>query len=90
MATRLPAGRGWELSTRAMSNCSSRVSTRITPAWWNRASTAVSELAMAAVCDDAARDPTGVRPLLTATIGLRRDTRRAIRLNLRGLPNDSR
>ena len=62
----------------------------MTPAWRNRASTAMSGLAIAAVCDDAARTPAADRPLLTATIGLRRDTRRAMRANLRGLPNDSR
>ena len=90
MATRCPRGSGWEPSTSAMSNSSSRVSTRMTPACRNRASTAMSGLAIAAVCDDAARTPAADRPLFTATIGLRRDTRRAMRANLRGLPNDSR
>ena len=47
-------------------------------------------LAIAAVCEEAARTPAAERPLLTATIGLRRDTRRAMRANLRGLPKDSR
>ena len=42
------------------------------------------------MCDEAARLPAGVRPLFTTTIGLCRETRRAIRANLRGLPNDSR
>ncbi|HET6950442.1 MAG TPA: hypothetical protein VFI47_08705 [Acidimicrobiales bacterium] len=73
-----------------MSNISSSVSTRTTPVWPKSASTATPGLAMAAVCDDAARTPAAERPLFTATIGLRRDTRRAMRLNFRGLPNDSR
>jgi hypothetical protein len=50
----------------------------------------MSGLARAAVCDEAARLPAVVRPLLTATIGFFRETRRATRLNVRGLPNDSR
>ena len=33
--------------------------------------------------------PVAAAPVLTATTGLVRDTRRAIRANLRGLPNDS-
>ena len=37
-----------------------------------------------------ARAPAAERPLLTATIGLLRPTRRAIRANFRALPNDSR
>jgi len=65
-----------------MSNSSSRVSTRMTPACRNRASTAMSGLASAAVCDEAARTPADDRPLLTATMGLRRDTLRAMRANL--------
>ncbi len=66
------------------------VSTRMTPAWRNSASTATSGLASAAVCDDAARVPARERPLFTATIGLWREIRRASRANLRGFPNDSR
>ncbi len=64
---------------------------RITPACWNSASTVTSEAASSApVCDELALAPAAERPLLTATIGLRRPTRRAIRENRRGLPNDSR
>ena len=63
---------------------------RITPAWWKSASTAASELVSAAVCDPAAFAPADVRPLLSARIGFERETRRAMRANLRGLPNDSR
>ena len=40
--------------------------------------------------EPAARAPASERPALTATIGLRLPTRRAIRANLRGFPNDSR
>ena len=39
---------------------SSSVRARITPAWWNRASTAASEPASAAVCELAARAPVPV------------------------------
>ena len=61
----------------------------MTPAWRNIASTA---------CDGAAilrtacpiGTPCVLRPDFTAITGLRRETRRAIRLNLRGLPIDSR
>ena len=90
MAMRRPAGSGWRPRTSATSKSSSIVSTRTTPVWWNRASTARSDDANAAVCDDAARVPAWLRPLFTTTIGLLRPTRRAIRLNLRGFPNDSR
>ncbi len=69
---------------------SSRVSARITPAWWNSASTAASPAAIAAVCEDAARRPAPVRPAFTATMGLCRQTRRAIRANRRGSGTDSR
>ena len=41
-------------------------------------------------CRGDPRLPAGVRPLFTTMIGLRRDTRRAIRANFRGFPNDSR
>ena len=61
-----------------------------TPAWWKSASTAASEPASAAVCELAARAPARVVPAFIARIGFRRATRRAIRPNLRGLPNDSR
>ena len=90
-ATRLPRGSGWRASTPAASNISPTVSARSTPACANSASTVTSEAASSApVCDDAARWPAAVRPLLTATIGLSFVMRRAIRPNRRGLPNDSR
>ena len=64
---------------------------RTTPAWRNSASTVTSEAASRAPAgDELARAPAAERPLLTATIGLRRPTRRAIREKRRGLPNDSR
>ena len=89
-ATRRPAGAGWAEITAATSNISSSVPARITPAWWNSASTAVSPAASAAVCEDAARRPAPVRPAFTATMGLCRQTRRAIRANRRGSGTDSR
>ena len=89
-ATRRPAGTGWADSTAATSNISSSVPARMTPAWWNSASTATSPAASAAVCEDAARRPAPVRPDFTATIGLCRDTRRAILANRRGSGTDSR
>ena len=88
--TRPPRGSGWRASTSATSKSSSVLSTRMTPVWRNSASTTSSELARAAVCEAAPRVPGALRPLLTATIGLFPLTRRAIRLNLRGLPKDSR
>ena len=65
------------------------MSTWITPAWRNIASTA----ACGASIDRTAwpiGTPWVVRPERTAMIGLLRETRRAIRENLRGLPIDSR
>ncbi len=88
--TRRPSGIGWLASTADTSNSSSRVEVRITPAWWNRASTATSMLARAPVWLLAARVPAAVRPDFTATMGLRRAMRRAIRAKRRGLPKDSR
>ena len=91
IATRRPAGTGWLANSEATSNSSARVSVRITPAWWNRASTVTSEAASSApVWEELARAPATERPLLTASTGLVLATRRAIRANLRGLPNDSR
>ncbi len=64
---------------------------RMTPAWRKSASTVTSEAATSApVCDAVASAPARERPLLTATIGLVRPTRRASREKRRGLPNDSR
>ena len=63
---------------------------RITPAWRKSASTAASEPASAAVCELAALMPASVVPPFIARIGFVRATRRAMRANARGLPNDSR
>ena len=89
MLTRRPCGSGWKLSCIATSNSSLSVSTWMTPDWWNISSTAAGGSWVArTVC------PSGMpwedRPDFTATIGLDREVRRAIRLNLRGLPMDSR
>ena len=87
-ATRGPAGSGWWDSSRAVSNSSASVSTRMTPACSNNARTLASSIG--SVC--AASPATGrvCRPLFTATIGLVRASRRATRANFRGLPNVSR
>ena len=74
----------------AVSKSSSIVSVRMTPLWRKSAFTAASEPASAPVCDVAAREPPGVRPLFTAMMGFVRATRRASCVNLRGFPNDSR
>ena len=68
---------------------SSSVSTWMIPAWRNIASTAAwgAEICRT-VCPIGT--PCVVRPDRTATTGLRSETRRAIRENLRGLPIDSR
>ena len=91
MATRCLWGTGCIDSSAATSNRPSMVSARTTPAWRNSASTVTSEAATnAPVCDELARAPAAERPLLIAMIGFVRATRRAIRPNLRGFPNDSR
>ena len=67
------------------------MSVRITPDCAKSASTVASDAASSApVCEPAARAPAGVRPPLTATIGLWAATARATRENRRGLPKDSR
>ena len=68
--TRLPRGSGGPTSTRAVSNSWRTVCTRITPACSYSAAVVGSPEA----------------PARTATMGLRRDRRRAMRANLRGLP----
>jgi hypothetical protein len=84
--TRLPCGSGWVERSVATSISSSSDEARITPAWRKSASTAVSEPARAAVCELAAFAPAAVAPLLSASTGLRRATRRATRPKVRGLP----
>ena len=88
-ATRRPRGSGWWASSWATSNISSRVSTWITPAWRNMASTAWLGAANLRTIWPMGT-PWVVRPDRTARIGLRSETRRAMRENLRGLPIDSR
>ena len=88
--TRLPSGSGWVASREATSSSSDRVSVRITPTWSKRASTVRSEAAIRApVCELVARRPAAERPLFTATMGISRPTRRAIREKRRGSLNDS-
>ncbi len=89
MATRDPVGRGWWASSCATSNISSRVSTWMIPAWRNIASTASGGATILRTAWPIGT-PCVVRPERTAMTGLRRETRRAIRENLRGLPIDSR
>jgi hypothetical protein len=90
IANRSPAGNGWSTSSRAVSSSSPSVSQRMTPACVNSVSTVTSGAAAAAVCEAPAREPLTVRPLLTASTGLRRASARATRANRRGLPTDSR
>ena len=85
-----PVGNGWQASTVAAPSRSVRLSTAITPAWRNSASRVTAGVAVAAVCEAAARRATSDVPDRTASTGLVRPSRRAIRANLRGLPNDSR
>jgi hypothetical protein len=60
------------------------------PAWRNRASEAISEVAKEPVCEEAARDPAGLLPLLTTMMGFVVETLLAKRAKVRGLPKDSR
>ena len=68
-ATRLPAGSGWVVSNSATSNSSARLAVRITPDASNSACTLASGTSTEVCCKPATIEP---RPLLTATIGLRR------------------
>ena len=89
IATREPLGSGWCASSWATSNILSRVLTWMIPACLNMASTASGGAAMARTAWPIGT-PCVVRPDRTAMIGLTRETLRAIRENLRGLPIDSR
>jgi hypothetical protein len=62
----------------------------MTPACRSSASTTWSDSASAPVCELAARDPARERPDLTAMIGFRRATRRAIFEKRTGFPKLSR
>ncbi len=89
-ATRRPSGSGWLASIEATSSISARLSVRITPACWKRASTVTSEAAsIAPVWELVARAPAAERPLFTTTIGFTLPTRGATREKRRGSLNDS-
>ena len=90
MATRRPRGTGWLARSIATSNSSSIVSVRMTPAWPSSASTPTSMPAREPVCELAARAPASVRPLFTTTMGLVRETRRAISMKRFVFPRFSR
>ncbi len=89
MATRRPAGSGWQDRKAAASISSPRLRVAMMPAWPKSASWVTSGVAEAAVCDAAARWPATDRPPMTVSTGSLRPTRRAVRANPRGLPNDS-
>ena len=84
-----PAGTGWLASSAVVSTRSPKPCVVMTPACSNRASRLTSGVATAAVCEAAARWPASDRPASTARTGMLAPTRRAVRANLRGLPNDS-
>ncbi len=90
-ATRSPAGSGCSASSSPVSKSSVMVSTRTTPACWKSASTVTSRSpeAVGGTAWPGGRLPVCRAPL-TTTIGLAWASRRAIRVNLRGLPKDSR
>ena len=77
MATVRPAGTGWVASSAAASTSSPKLPVAMTPACSNSA------------CLDQRR--AGSMPAArTVSTGMLALTRRAVRANLRGLPNDSR
>jgi hypothetical protein len=82
---------GWTArrsSIDATSSISARLSVRITPACWKRASTVTSEAAsIAPVWELVARAPAAERPLFTTTIGFTLPTRGATREKRRGQRN---
>ncbi len=88
-ATLRPAGSGWRSSSAAASNSACAPSTRSTPAWRKSASKTASPRIARAVTDPSPAASALSRWPFTATIGLRRETRRDSALNRRGLPKDS-
>ena len=90
IATVRPARTGWVASSAMVSVSSPKLFVAITPACSNSASRLTSGVATAAVCEAAACWPTAERPACTVSTGIFAPTRRAVRANLRGLPNDSR
>jgi hypothetical protein len=90
IATRPPAGTGWPAS-RAAASISSPISrVAMMPACPNSGPRVTMGVAAAAVCEAAARCAASERPASTVRTGMLAPTRRAVRPNLRGLPNDSR
>ncbi len=89
MATRGPDGRGWPARRIPASTISVTVSTRMTPAWRISAETVASGMRLTGTAW-----PGGLVPLcrapFTTTTGFTAAVRRARRVNLRGLPSDSR
>ena len=79
-ATRPARGSGWSGQHPGHVEQLSRVSTRITPVWRAARRTRVAAPRRAVV------GPARAGPLCTATIGLARESRRAMRLKFRGLP----
>ncbi len=90
MPSREPRVSGSRVSSRAVSARSSAPSQGMTPAWAKRAATPTAGVAAAAVCEAPARRPPSESPPTTAINGFRSAKRRAMRANLRALPNDSR
>jgi len=88
-ATLRPAGSGWRSSSAAASNSACAPSTRSTPAWRKSASKTASPRIARAVTDPSPAASVPSRWPLTATIGLRRETRCDSVLKRRGLPKDS-
>ena len=89
IAIRSPAGSGWAASMAAASISSPMPGTAMMPAWANSASWVTRGVAAAAVWEAAARWPAADRPPSTVSTGICCPTRRAVRANFRGLPNDS-
>ncbi len=89
IATVRPAGGGWVASSAVAPISSPKLGVAMIPACSNSASLVTSGEATAAVCDAAARWPASLRPAWTVSTGIFSPTRRAVRPNLRGLPNDS-
>jgi len=68
---------------------SPKLGVAIIPACSNNASLVTSGVVADEVWVAAARCPASLRPAWTVITGIRAPTRRAVRANLRGLPNDS-
>ena len=89
IATLRPAGGGWVASRAAASVSSPSPGVAMIPACSNSAWRLARGVATAAVCEAAACCPAAERPACTVSTGIWCATRRAVRANLRGLPNDS-